>query len=99
MKKFVLVASLVLLGSACSTATQTVQAPAASPEETTQAIAAAEEARSKVAAVGFEWRDTAKLIKEAKKAAAANDNAKAIKLAKQAQRQSENAMKQYQASK
>lgn len=95
MKKVVLIASLVLLGTACTT-TQTVQAPA---EEATKAIAAAEAARSKVAAVGFEWRDTAKLIEQAKKAEAAKETNKAIKLAQQAQRQSENAYQQYEASK
>ncbi|MDH5784834.1 MAG: hypothetical protein OEZ16_04400 [Chromatiales bacterium] len=101
MKKVALIASLVLLGSACTTTpTQTsapeVQAP---PAESAKAIASAEAARSKVDAVGFEWRDTAALIDEAKKAEAAGETNKAIKLAKQAQRESENGLKQYEASK
>ena len=97
MKKIAIIATLVLLGSACSTTqTQTAQEMAKTPAESAKAIAAAEAARSKAAAVGYEWRDTGKLIDAAKKAQAAKDNAKAVKLAKQAQRQAENALKQSQ---
>jgi hypothetical protein len=53
------------------------------------AIAAAESARKKAAAVGGEWRDTAKFIKEAQDLAKAGDFAAAIKLADKARRQGE----------
>lgn len=45
--------------------------------------------------LGYEWRDTAKMIKEAEKAAAAGDNDKAIALAKKAAKQSDDAIAQY----
>ncbi len=45
--------------------------------------------------LGYEWRDTAKIIKEAEKAAAAGDNDKAIALAKKAAKQSDDAIAQY----
>ncbi len=91
MKKIVLIASLALSLGAISNV-QAADDPAA-------AIAAAEAARSEAAKVGFEWRDTAQLIEEAKKAASEGDAAKAVALAQQAQRQSENAVKQSQAVK
>jgi hypothetical protein len=93
MKKIVFIASLALLGSACAT-TQTAEAPAATPPNAIAAIAAAEAASSKVSALGYEWRDTATLITDAKKALEAKDSATAVKLAQQAQRQSENALQQ-----
>ena len=92
MKKTLLIASLALLTSACAS-NQTVQIPA-TPENAASAIAAAEAASSKAAAVGYQWRDTGKLIASAKKASVAKDAAKAIALAQQALRQSENALKQ-----
>jgi len=92
MKKTLIIAPLALLASACAT-TQTAQAPAfASPAE---AIAAAEAAASQAAAVGYEWRDTSKLIADAKKAEAAKDSAKAMELAVLALHQGENALKQH----
>ena len=93
MKKFVLIASIALLSSACVT-TQTAKAPPATPQSAAAAITAAEAARSKASAVGYEWRDTAKLIAAAKKAMKAKDSEKAAKLARQAQHQSESALKQ-----
>jgi len=47
--------------------------------------------------LGYAWRDTAKMIKDAEKAAAACDNDKAIKLANQAAAQSDDAIAQHQA--
>lgn len=93
MRKALFIASLALLASACAS-TQTAKIPA-TPENAAIAIAAAEAASSKVAAVGYQWRDTGKIIASAKKASAAKDSAKAIKLAQQALRQSENALEQY----
>ncbi len=92
MKKSLFIASLALLASACAS-TQTAQV-AATPENAAIAIAAAEAASSKAAAVGYQWRDTSKLIDSAKEASAAKDAAKAIKLAELALHQSENALKQ-----
>lgn len=98
MKKPISIALLALLASACAT-TEMTTAPAPQPtaENVAKAIAAAEAAKSKAAAVGYEWRDTAQLIDEAKKAAAANEPAKAIALAKQAEHQGINAVKQHDA--
>ncbi len=61
-----------------------------------QAIAAAEAARKAAAEVGYEWRDTAKMIKDAKKLASEGKTDEAAKLAKKAQMQGEDAIAQYQ---
>ena len=92
MKKTLFIASLALLASACAS-TQTAKLPA-TPENAAAAIAAAEAASNKAAAVGYQWRDTAKLIASAKKAESTKDSAKAIELAQLAHRQSENAIAQ-----
>jgi len=54
-----------------------------------QAIADAEAARKKAASVGGEWRDTAKMIKEAQDLVKSGEYDKAIKLANKAKRQGE----------
>ena len=54
-----------------------------------KAVADAQAARKKAASVGGEWRDTAKMIKDAEEAGKAGDIAKGIKLANEAQKQSE----------
>ena len=59
-----------------------------------QALAAAEAARAKAASVSGEWRDTAKLLKEAKALAAAGDYAAAVALAKQAEHQGQRGYEQ-----
>ncbi len=61
------------------------------------AIAAAKEANSRAAAIGYEWRDTAKLITEAEKALGDGKYEDAIKLANKARKQAENAIAQKQA--
>jgi hypothetical protein len=53
------------------------------------AIADAEGARKKAASVKGEWRDTAKIIKQAQEAGAAGDFAKGMKLANEARLQGE----------
>ncbi len=77
------------------------------PEPTTEATQAGPSAAAKNAIytaklklaraqkLGYEWRDTAKIIKAAEKAAAAGDNDKAIALAKKASKQSDDAIAQY----
>lgn len=57
---------------------------------------AAEAARKKAASVGFEWRDTRKLLKKAAAAAESGDYAKAEKLAGEAKFQGEAAYAQAQ---
>jgi hypothetical protein len=52
-----------------------------------KAIAAAELARKRAASVGGEWRDTGKMIKQAKQAASSGDYAEAVRLADKARRQ------------
>lgn len=60
------------------------------------AIAAAKEANQRAAAVGYEWRDTGKLIKNAEKALGDGNYEEAIKLANKARTQAENAVAQKQ---
>lgn len=62
---------------------------------TDASIAAAETARKAAAEVGYEWRDTAKLIKKAKELAAKGNSEEAIALAKKAEAQGKNALAQY----
>ncbi len=59
-----------------------------------QAIADAKAANAQAKKVGFEWRDTGKMIKNAEKALADGDDAKAIKLANQAEQQAKDAQAQ-----
>ena len=64
-------------------------------QQAKDAIAAAKKANKEAKAVGYEWRDTAKIIKKAEKALGAEDYNKAIKLANKARSQAENAIAQY----
>ena len=71
----------------------------ATTEEKTQtageiAVAEAEAANKAAKAAGFEWRDTGKLLKYAKKALADGKDDKAVLLANKAKRQAETAQKQ-----
>jgi nucleoid-associated protein YgaU len=59
------------------------------------AIAAAKAAAAKANALGYEWRDTGKMIKEAEKLAAAGKYDEAIALANKAREQGELAVKQH----
>jgi hypothetical protein len=59
-----------------------------------KAITAAITMNNKAKAVNYEWRDTGKLIKKAKKAAKKGHNKKAIKLANKAKSQAALAIKQ-----
>ncbi len=94
MRKTILaLAATTLLGAGC--ATQTASKPA-DADQAAAAIAAADVSRSQAASVGYEWRDTAKMIDEAKKAVEEKDYDKAVKLARQAERQGKNAAAQQQ---
>lgn len=59
------------------------------------AIAAAEAANKAAKAVGYEWRDTGKMIKKAKELAKKGKTAEAVKLAKKAEEQGHDAVAQY----
>jgi nucleoid-associated protein YgaU len=89
---------LLMLGvfAGCATtdepATETTSDAQASAEA---AIAAAKKAQSEASALGYEWRDTGKLIKQAEAALKAGDYAKAESLANQAKMQAEEAIDQY----
>jgi len=67
------------------------------PSAAEQAIADAKAANAEVAALGYEWRDTASLIEQAEKALADGDEAKALELANQALAQAEAAKAQAEA--
>ena len=71
-----------------------IRATGATEQAAKDAIAAAKKANKDAKAVGYEWRDTGKLIKKAEKALADEDYAKAIKLANKAKRQAESAIAQ-----
>ena len=61
-----------------------------------EAITAAESAQKAAGKVGYEWRDTAKMIEQAKKLASEGKSAEAINLAKKAQEEGQDALAQYQ---
>lgn len=94
MKKIFWLAAIAVLVSACVANGPAKPAPTA--ENAGKAIAAAEAAADKADAVGFQWRDTADIIKKAKAAAQANNFAAAIDLANQAEREGNAAYAQYQ---
>lgn len=77
-----------LLGAGVSTAW------AVSEKEASEAIAAAEAATKKAASIGYEWRDTGKIIKSAKEALAGKDFEAALKHANNAKLQGERAYEQ-----
>ena len=108
---FLKLAAIVLfsagLAAGCAS-DQTEEQPTPTPEakqeeqkgpsaEAKNAIYAAKVKQAEARKLGYEWRDTGKLIKQAEKAAAAGDNDKAIALAKQAEQQAENAIAQHKA--
>ncbi len=63
-------------------------------QQAKDAIAAAKKANKEARSVGYEWRDTGKMIKKAEKALGDENYEKAIKLANKARRQAENAVAQ-----
>ena len=68
-----------------------------SEQTAAEAIAAAKEANAKVKEVGYEWRDTAKIIASAEEELAAGNEAEAKTLANKARKQAEDALAQYEA--
>lgn len=94
MKKIALLAAAALLAiSACATG------PTHTKDDAMNAITAAEQARKEAASVGYEWRDTGKIIKKAKAALQKGDYDTAIKLANKAKRQGILAVQQYEEQK
>jgi len=96
MKKvipFALVAAFAL--GACTGGGSSSGGSAITKGDASSAITAAEHEKKRAKGKGYEWRDTGKIIKKAKKAMKAEDYAKAVKLANKAKRQSANALKQY----
>ena len=94
MKKFVpffIAATLVL--SACSAPQKNTDKDAAA------AITAAEKTNKKAKKAEFEWRDTGKIIKQAKAAAKEGEFDKAVKLANKAKKQAMMALEQAKAAK
>jgi hypothetical protein len=67
------------------------------PSAAAQAIAEAKAANAEVAALGYEWRDTDALIKQAEQALADGNEDKALELANQALAQAQAAMAQAEA--
>ena len=84
---FAAVLSFGLLAGCATTGDDTASAAA-------QAIADAKAANAEVAALGFEWRDTGKIIKQAEQALADGDSQKALDLANQALAQANDALRQ-----
>ena len=91
MKQVFLVAAIIgaFALSGCAQQSTKAEAPAASAEMAAYeaALAAANAQRKQAAAVGGEWRDTGKLIKQAEKSAAEGNFADAVKQAKKAEAQ------------
>jgi nucleoid-associated protein YgaU len=92
--------ALLSLGLMAGCATTENTAPAANDAAATaqQAIDAAKAANKQAAAVGYEWRDTGAMIKEAEEALKSGDTDKATKLANEAKTQADDAIKQQAAA-
>lgn len=86
MKRIIPVAALALLGAVALSGCQSdaVKAENAAKASYEQALATAKAERKKAAAVGGEWRDIGKFLKQADKAAAKGDYETAMKLVKKA---------------
>lgn len=98
IKNMLKLTSLIVLVFAVAVGcTSTTDSSGSSEQAAKDAIAAAKKANADAKAVGYEWRDTAKIIKQAEKALADGDYDKAIELANKARRQAENAIAQEQA--
>ncbi len=74
-------------------------APTHTANDAKGAIAAAEHQAKRAAKKSYEWRDTGKIIKKAKKALKAGNFDKAVKLANKAKAQGTMALQQYQQQK
>ncbi len=91
-----------LVAGCASDSTEETPAPAAETETQAGPNAAAKNAiysakikLARAEKLGYAWRDTAKMIKDAEKAAAAGNNDEAVRLANMASEQAEDAIAQY----
>ncbi len=92
MKKLaLLVAAIALTLSACSSSPEVSR----TKDDATASITAAQDANKRAKKVNYEWRDTGKIIKKAKKAQKDGNFDMAVKLADKAKRQAQKAYKQY----
>ena len=91
MKKIITLAAIAAFTlAACATG------PTHSKNDAAGAISAAEHETSRDKKKSYEWRDTGKLIKKAKKAMKAGKFDEAVKLANKAKKQSTMALAQYE---
>lgn len=95
MKTYFATAIMALFLAACAGTATKEGSGTSEAQEAKQAIGDAEAAAEKADSVGYLWRDTEQMIKDAKKAVEAKNYEKATKLAEEARRQSELAYQQY----
>ncbi|MGI9318810.1 MAG: SoxXA-binding protein [bacterium] len=88
-----LVSSLILI-SGCATATSETSTESAPTNDFAAAWDAADAKRQEAAAVGYEWRDTKKMLKKAKEQAEAGETDAAMKLVAKAHEESSDAIAQ-----
>ena len=93
MKKLIIIAATAVLMTACASA------PTHNLSQANSAIIAANAANGKAKKVNYEWRDTGKLLKKARKAKGKGEFDTAVKLANKAKRQAMNALAQYKEQK
>jgi len=94
MKTLKFTGLIALVFSVAIGCSSTSEEGTSSEQAAKDAIAAAKEANKKAKAVGYEWRDTGKLIEQAEKALSDSKYDDAIKLANKARKQAENAVAQ-----
>ena len=85
----------IAVGCASQQKQEAVTATDTGPSASSVAIANAKEAMKKASSLGYIWRDTGKILKQAEAAAQKGDESKAVKLANDARSQAEMAVKQY----
>ena len=91
--------AVLLLTSGLSVGCTAQPEKASMSPDAVQAISGAKAANKKAKAVGYEWRDTGKLLKKAEAAANKGDNEAAIKMANKAESEAVMAVKQYELEK
>jgi hypothetical protein len=95
MKSYFAAAFMALFLTACASSAAKDSSGTTDAQQAKQAISQAEAAAEKADSVGYLWRDTEQLIKDAKKAVDEKKYEEATSLADEARRQSELAYQQY----
>jgi hypothetical protein len=95
MKKFLSLAAMTIVVAACASAPENVHTKG----DADGAITAAEHELGRANKLGFEWRDSAKMVKAAKEATKEGKFDEAVKLATVAKNQGKLAIDQAQAQK